>query len=173
MTKSGNSNSGTGSRGRRSAGRRILTILLSSAAVLCMALLACIQIVLSESFLTRTAREIASEYVDGQVGFSDINASVFRSFPNLSVQIDSFSITYPHDRFASFDSTATVSGFPASAGRSPEGDTLASFDRFTLSLNYLSLLTGRVRLRKAELSGPRIFMRSYGEDTANWNILLT
>ena len=173
MTKSGNSNSGTGSRGRRSAGRRILTILLSSAAVLCMALLACIQIVLSESFLTRTAREIASEYVDGQVGFSDINASVFRSFPNLSVQIDSFSITYPHDRFASFDSTTTASGFPASAGRSPEGDTLASFDRFTLSLNYLSLLTGRVRLRKAELSGPRIFLRSYGGDTANWNILRT
>ncbi|MGN1215657.1 MAG: hypothetical protein ACI4TJ_05365, partial [Candidatus Cryptobacteroides sp.] len=149
-------------------GRKVLTILLSVIAAMWIVLLIGIRIILNESFLTRTVQRIASEYVDGEVGFSGIEASVFRSFPNLNVRIDSFSVICPPGRFAACGSGESGPG--SFAGQSPSGDTLASFDRFSLSLNYMSLLAGRIRIRKAGLRSPRIFLHRYDSTCANWDI---
>ncbi|MGN0202754.1 MAG: hypothetical protein ACI399_07620 [Candidatus Cryptobacteroides sp.] len=162
---------GTDGRRGKGKGRKVLSILLSALAAFFIAILLCLQILLNESFLTRAVQRIACEYVEGEVSFSGIEASLFRNFPNLNVRIDSFSITYPHERFAPFDSPAPPAGFPAEAGRSPQGDTLASFDHFSLSLNCLSLVGGRIRLKKAELRKPRIFLRRYDNSSSNWDIL--
>ncbi len=129
-----------------------------------------LQVVLNSNVLTRVADRLASEYVDGDVAFSGIKASMFRSFPNLNVTIDDFSITYPHDRFAAFDSLDVPGGYLLGSGRGETADTLAHFRKLSVSVNYLAAAVGRIRIRHAMLEHPRIFAHQYDSTAANWNI---
>lgn len=157
-------------KGRRP--RRGLKVVLFTILGIWAAVTIALQIVLSTSFLERTADRIASKSIDGSLTYSGIEASMFRSFPNLEVTLDDFSLTYPHGRFSGFDPAEGEGSFFRNAGRSEEGDTLAHFDRFKISLNYLSLLKGRVNVRKAVLEHPRIFLRQYDSTAANWKMFL-
>ncbi|MCR5464799.1 MAG: hypothetical protein K6F06_09745 [Bacteroidales bacterium] len=107
-----------------------------------------IQIALSESFLTKTANRYAAEYVDGEVNFSSVRASVFKSFPNLNLTVDGFSVV----------------------GKDPP-DTLATFDKMSLSVNYLEALRGRIRIKHAILDHPRVFLHKYDSTRASWDII--
>lgn len=151
----------------------ILKGVLWTVAGIWLLLLIALQLILSPSFLSRVTQRVASEYVDGELSFSRIDASMFRSFPNLNVSIEDFSITYPHDRFAAYDSLSPFSALITEAGRAGEADTLAHFDRFDLSVDYVSLLFSRIRVRKARLSHPRIFLRQYDSTAADWNMFRT
>ncbi len=127
---------------------RLLKVFLWSLAGLGIAVLAAIQVALSPKFLTRTAGKYAAEYVDGDVRFESIRASVFRSFPNLNVTADGFSVV----------------------GRDP-ADTLLSLERLSLSLNYMEVLKGNIRIPHAVMEHPRIFLRQYDSTRANWDII--
>lgn len=129
-----------------------------------------LQIVLNSNVLTRVINEVAKEYVDGDVAFSGVKASMFRSFPNLNVTIDNFSMTYPHDRFAAFDSLGAHGEYLRGAGRGEAADTLAHFRKLSVSVNYLAAVTGRIRVRHAILEHPRIFAHQFDSTTANWNM---
>ena len=129
-----------------------------------------LQIALNSKVLARIVNEAANEYVDGDVSFSGIKASMFRSFPNLNVTIDDFSITYPHDRFAAFDSLDVPGNYLLDSGRGEAADTLAHFRKLSVSVNYLAAATGRIRIRHAMLDHPRIFAHQYDSTSANWNI---
>lgn len=129
-----------------------------------------LQIALNSKVLTRVVNDVAKEYVDGDVTFTGIKASMFKSFPNLNVTIDNFSITYPHDRFAAFDSLDVPGGYLLKSGRGEGADTLAHFREFSVSVNYLAAATGRLRIRHAILDHPRIFAHQYDSTTANWNM---
>jgi len=129
-----------------------------------------LQLLMTDSFLTRTANRLAAGYIDGEVRFGRIGASAFRSFPNLEIDIEDGFIVYPHDRFAAFDTL----GFRhplRDAGRSPETDTLLSFRRLSASVDYMAALRGRIHVRKAVLDGARIFAHRYDTATANWDVL--
>jgi hypothetical protein len=128
-----------------------------------------LQIVLTPAFLTSLVDKVARSNVDGDVKFSSINASMVRSFPYLNVTIEDFSITYPHERFNEYDTLARARLF-SKLGRAAEADTLASFRNLSASVNYLSLLRGRFRIRRATLENPRIFLRQYDSTAANWNL---
>ena len=141
-----------------------------------------LQVVLDSAFLAKAVNSIADEYVDGTVAFSRVRASMFRSFPNLNVSIDDFSLTYPHDRFAAYDSLVSPGDSLHNLGRSypvpelvegPGQDTLAHFDRLSVSVNYLEAFRKRIRVRHAILEHPRIFAHRYDSVTANWNIFKT
>ncbi|MGN0189469.1 MAG: hypothetical protein ACI395_08145, partial [Candidatus Cryptobacteroides sp.] len=132
-------------------------------------ILVIVQIVLSPSFLTRTVEGIADDYIDGTLDFGKVSASVFRHFPNVSVTLDSVSLTYPPERFATFDSTGTHNRLMR-RGKGTDADTLASFGKFTVSVNVISLLRGEIRIPYAQMSRPRVFAKSYNDSTANWNI---
>ena len=125
-----------------------LKIVFWSVFGLVAAVFAAIQVALSPKFLTRIANKYASEYVDGDVSFSRLKASMFRSFPNLNVTLDGFSIV----------------------GQDPP-DTLASFDRLSLSVNYMEALKGRIRVRHAILEHPRLFLHQYDSTRANWDMI--
>lgn len=146
--------------------RPLLWALLGIWAVIVIVL----QVVLNSAVLTRIVEKAADEYVDGSVSFSGIKASMFRSFPNLNVTIDNFSITYPHDRFAAFDSLETSGNHLLKVGRGTLADTLAHFDKLSVSVNYLAAATGRIRIRKASLEHPRIFAHQYDSTQCNWNM---
>lgn len=127
------------------------------------------QVVLNSGFLTKNINRIASEYVDGSISFGRVSASMFRSFPNLNLEIEDFSVVYPHDRFASFDSVG-IYGRLLSAGRGEESDTLMSFRNLSVSVNYMNALAGKISIGRAVLDRPRIFVHSYDGENANWNI---
>ena len=78
--------------------KRVVKVLLWIAATWVVILLI-LQVILSSSILTGIVNNAAEEYVDGNISFGKVEVSMFRRFPNLSLALDDFSITYPADRF--------------------------------------------------------------------------
>ena len=155
-------------------GRIIRNILLGLVSLV-LILLVALQVILRPKVLTGIVNQVAATYVDGgELTFDRVKASVIKDFPHLNFTIDGGALTYPHDRFAAFDSTMVEKGrFPLlRAGRAPERDTLASFHRLTASLNYVTLLRKTsYDIRRVELDRPRIFAHYYDSTAANWSIL--
>ena len=143
---------------------------ISVAAVLgiLLVLMVAVQVVLNSAFLTRMAGTLADKYVDGDLRFGSIRASAVSSFPNLNLSVEDFSLTYPHSRFAASDSLWIRNGL-RSAGRSEASDTLASFRKMTLSLNYLSFIRKELKLCEVTLDGARIFAHRNG-GRGNWEL---
>jgi len=133
------------------------------------ALLVVLHIVLSTSFLTKIANKYAAEFVDGQVSFGSISASMFKSFPNLNVSIDDFTLTYPHERFAAYDSIG-IAHHLRDAGRAGTMDTLASFRNLSVAVNYMAAMKGDFRIPGASLDGARIFAHKLDSTTVNWDM---
>lgn len=150
---------------------RALKIALSVVAGILLLLFAAAQIVLNSTFLTRHAAAIAAEYVDGDIHFGRIHASVFSSFPNLKLAVDDFSLTYPHGRFSAYDSLWIPHAL-RNAGRGELADTLASFRKLSLSLDYVGILKGKYRLHEVSIDGARFFAHNM-DSTANWNLFRT
>ncbi len=147
-------------------------ILLWSVLGLWAVLLLGIQVALNSKVLKRIATSLANEYVEGDVDFSSIKASVFKSFPNLNVSIDGFVLTYPHERFAAFDSLIpSRDSLHRSGWHLPTSDTLASFSRLSASVNYMEALKKKIRIPHVVLEHPRIFLHRYDSLTGNWNVL--
>ena len=131
-----------------------------------------VHLALSPAVLTRIVNKYAADYVDGNISFGSASASMFRHFPSLTLTFDDFSITYPADRFDALEQ-AGVQGHLMYHGCSDAADTLASFSRFSASVNIAPLLLGKIRIPHAELVKPRIFAHSYGNGQANWNLFMT
>ncbi len=154
---------------RRGSWRRLKPVLWTFSGIWALVVIV-LQVALNSTVLTRMADRVAGEYVDGTVTFSGIKASMFKSFPNLNVTIDDFSVTYPHDRFAAFDSTDAPGGYLLGAGRGEMADTLAHFRKLSVSVNYLAAAVGKIRIRHAMLERPRVFAHQYDSASANWNM---
>ena len=158
--------------------KKLVRNILIAIAGLLVLLLVAVQLVLSPRTLSRIVNRAVPEYLDeGRVDFSDIRASVLRSFPHLNLRIQDFSLTYPHSRYEAWYPEAdgrrfslNRAGWQREASEEPV-DTLASFRELELSLNYMALIRGRYHIRKAELAHPRIFAHYYDSTAANWDIL--
>lgn len=144
---------------------------------LVLVLLVTLQVLLRPQVLTRIVNKVATEYVEGDVNFSQVRAHVIKSFPYLNLDIKGFSITYPHSRYARYDSLyseSTQRRFSLlRAGNGKEGtDTLAAFGQLNMSVDYMALLGRKViHVHRLELSRPRIFAHYFDSTAANWNIL--
>lgn len=115
------------------------------------------QILLSPRVSEKVIREYAPQYYAGSFSMGRASISVFRHFPRLTVDIDSLDLTYPAVWFEA-DACERV-------------DTLASFRKFSASLNTLSLMRGMLQLNHIELEHPRVFIRHYDEGRFNWSII--
>ena len=125
---------------------------------------------LHSAMFPRTVSRLAGDYIDGDLEIGRLEASVFRHFPNIHVETEDLRLTYPHDRFAAYDSVG-IAGILREAGRGSQRDTLAAFRNFSLTLDLSSALRGRFRIRSVELDGARIYAHQYDSATANWQIL--
>lgn len=128
-----------------------------------------LKLVLTPSFLTKTVNDFAAQYVDGQLHFGRIEAKLF---PHVGLSLSDAVLTYPHDRFAAYDSVG-VRSFLRRRGRGAEQDTLASFGRLFASVNLVRLLGGNIHVSEIALDKARIYAHQYDDSTANWQIFRT
>ncbi len=156
------------SKDKRKGGRTLLKICAWGIGIWLVILIA-LQAVLSPAILTGLVNRAAGDYIDGELHFGRASASVITNFPNLNVTLEDVSLTYPPDRFTSFYGNVP-DGRLLRSGHSPDADTLASFKRFSTSIDLASLIAGHIRIPSLELSKPRIFAKHYSENDANWNI---
>ena len=146
---------------------------------LILVLLVAVQVLLRPRVLTGIVNRIAADYVEGDVSFRRVKAHVIKSFPYLNVEADDFLITYPHARYARYDTLYPDTGrrfslMKAGNERVPEGgtDTLASFRRLTVSVDYMAFLNRKtIHVHSATLERPRIFAHYFDSTAANWDIL--
>lgn len=144
---------------------KVLLIVLGSV----IGLLLVLQIVLNSRIVDKVVDKYAAEYVDGDLDYSRVKVSLLRNFPSVRLSIDSLSITYPHDRFAAWDSLGVQSRM-REAGRSEQVDTLAKFSRFSVAMNPFPLLKGKVKVKFVGIRGLRAYAHMYNDSTANWNM---
>lgn len=135
-----------------------------------IAILAAVQAVLSSGALDKVIDRYAQELIDGSISHKGIRISLFRHFPNISVDIQDCNITYPADRFDMAESDGWH-GRLDNKGHGDTADTLAAFDRFRASLNILSLVHGKINIPFAQLTAPRIFAHRFHDGQANWDII--
>ena len=156
-------------------GWKIIRNALIALAAVVLTVLVTLQIVLRPQVLTRLVNRIAADYVEGDVDFGNIRAHVIKSFPYINVEATDFSITYPHGRYAQYDTLYPDNGRRFSlmrAGRGTEKDTLAALKELSVSVDYMAFLKGKeIHVHKAELTHPRIFAHYYDSTAANWDIL--
>jgi len=148
---------------------RITGIVLGAIVALLVLLMLGVQIFLGSGKARQIVDKVAAESIDGSLSYSRLRFSAFRRFPNLSLTLDSVSLTYPHDRYARYDGAGMRNALLA-AGRGEEADTLAAFDRFSVAVNPWRLLGRQIRLTDATLSGMRAFAHAYPDSAANWQI---
>ena len=134
-----------------------------------IALFGILELVLSPSVLTGLVNKYANEYIDGELKFSKASISMFKRFPNVVLSLEDFSITYPADRFDLLEKEG-VQGHLMYKGCGEIADTLASFRKFSASLNVPALLTGAIHVPHVRLDKPRIFAHSYYDGSTNWDI---
>ena len=99
-----------------------------------LSLLILMEIILSGPILTRIVSKVAAEYVDGDIHFGKVSASMFRRFPATVLTLEDFNITYPADRFDSIEKAGAQSHL-IQRGCSEEADTLVSFKKFAVGVN--------------------------------------
>lgn len=149
---------------------RVLKWTIGSVAAFIVLAVVALQVMLNSSTLEKLAYKFIPRFVDADVRIDGISASAIRSFPNLNVEVSGVTITYPHSRYAEYDSVG-VDGILRHAGRGADVDTLASFNKLRLSVSYLSALLGRIHIQEASIDRPRLYAHSYSPEKANWNIL--
>ncbi len=160
------------------AGKIIRNSLIGLVALV-LVLLVALQVLLRPQVLTGIVNRIAADYVEGDVSFREVKAHVIKSFPFLNVEAQDFAITYPHSRYARYDSLypdtqRRFSLLKMGWQRGVENgqDTLASFRRLQVSVDYKAFLQKKgIHVHRLELERPRIFAHYYDSTAANWDIL--
>lgn len=134
-----------------------------------VAVILILEILLSTPLLTRSVNRIAADYIDGEISFGKVTASMLKNFPSMTLTLEDLSITYPSDRFDKEEKSGPQ-GMLMYMGNGESADTLASFSRFTTSIRVFPVLFGKLIVREVSLEGPRIFAHAYGNGRMNWNM---
>lgn len=151
--------------------KKLLKILLWISGIW-VALLILAEILLSSGMTTDAINRYASEYIDGELRFGRIKVSTLRNFPHVCLTLEDFSVTYPADRFDRLEKQGPQ-GHLMYHGNGEAADTLASFSNFSISINPVPLIMGKIHIPEVELVKPRIFAHSYDDGSANWDIFIT
>lgn len=136
-----------------------------------MVLIAALQVLLHSRVVDNLIDKCAAEYIDGDLNYSKLDISLFKSFPKIRVTIDTLSLTYPHDRFARYDGKGPRD-VRLDAGRGAEKDTLAAFDQFSVAVNPWQLVGGRIRVSDVRLHKLALYAHDFGDET-NWQMFKT
>ncbi len=94
----------------------------------------------------------ANKNLRATVDFSDVDLSLIRNFPNLSVKIENLSVI-------------GVEQF--------QGDTLAYMDNLGLTIDIMSVIRGNeIEIKKINLDNPYVHVKVLADGTANYDIAI-
>ena len=128
-----------------------------------------LQIVLNSSMVRNAIDKAAAESINGSLRYSSLHFSLIKAFPRLRVDIDSLSITYPHELFAEYDGQGAPSPLLAE-GRGAVEDTLVSLDRFSAAINIWRLFAAKVRVHHLDIDHPLVYYHAYDSTATNLDI---
>ncbi|MBO4595486.1 MAG: hypothetical protein J5632_02605 [Bacteroidales bacterium] len=148
--------------------RRLAKIAGIIAGVLAVLIVA-LQIVLNSRFVRNAIDKAAAENINGSLRYSRIHFSLIKAFPRLRVDVDSLSITYPHELFAQYDGVGAPSPLLAE-GRGAVEDTLVSLDRFSAAVNLWRLFAAKVRVHHIEVDHPLVYYHAFDSTATNLDI---
>lgn len=131
-----------------------------------------LEILLSTSIVTNTVNRIAGRYIDGEISFGKVSASLLKKFPSVTFSFEDFCITYPSDRY-DVSENDDPQGALMFRGCGEDADTLATFSSFTASVRVTPLIFGQVKIPEISLKQPVIYAHSYPDGNANWDIFIT
>lgn len=118
--------------------------------------------ILSPSQLTPLAQKYANEYLDATVSFGRMELTFWKTFPDISVDIDKTQIlTHAFNKLPAEERTK----LPAYQ------DTLLVMDKFHAGVNVLKLLVGEVEINDVMLDGPQANVVIYSPTIASYNII--
>lgn len=147
---------------------KIMKVLLWIAGIW-LGILIALQVLVSPKVLSGIVDKFASEYIDGDLSFSNVRLRMFRHFPNVGISIEDCALTYPAERFDSLEAAGPQARL-VFQGTGETADTLISVRRFSAGINAGALLFGKVSIPHIIVSQPRVFAHSYDSLNANWNI---
>ncbi|MDO6431595.1 AsmA-like C-terminal region-containing protein [Flavitalea sp. BT771] len=101
--------------------------------------------------ITRLIKEQINKNIAAKVDFSDVDLSLFRNFPRLSVALDSLRVT-GIDEFSE--------------------DTLVSAQRINVALDLFSVFGSEMKIHSIRVDHPRVHAIVHKNGHANWNITL-
>ena len=128
-----------------------------------------LQIFLDSGKFRQMVDEAAAEAIDGSLRYSRIKVSLIKTFPNIALEVDSLSITYPHEKFSEYDGKGVRSRL-LSAGRGEQEDTLVSVGSISASVNPWRFLGGTIRVNHLRVDRPRAYLHKYTDDASNLDI---
>lgn len=101
--------------------------------------------------ITTLIKEQINKNIAAKVDFSDVDLSLFRNFPRLSVALDSLRVT-GLDEFS--------------------GDTLVSARRINVALDLFSVFGSEMKIHSIAVDRPRVHAIMHKNGHANWSITL-
>lgn len=123
------------------------------------ALVLCLLVwIFTPSRLTPMVRDIAAEYIDGDVSIGKVELTVWSTFPNARIDIDSLAV-----RSAALESSK--SAFTAYT------DTLLAFDHLHGGIDLSRLATGEIRLTDVEIRALGVNALALDSSRTNFDIL--
>ncbi|MGQ9846442.1 MAG: AsmA family protein [Bacteroidales bacterium] len=87
--------------------------------------------------------------VNAKVDFKDFSIGIFKTFPNLYIELDQLSVVGVNDF---------------------EGDTLAYLPKFTASLDIMSVFSDQIKVKSIKLDKPIVNLLVLKNGKANWDI---
>jgi len=132
--------------------KKILKITIKSILVLLLVvilLLVLVPILFKDKIMEKVKTEI-NKSVNAKVDFADFDLSVFRSFPQLNIELTQLQVV-GIDTFAK--------------------DTLVKFDKFSVDVNLMSAISGdEIKVKAVDLYKPSIFVKVLKGGKANYDI---
>lgn len=147
------------------AGRKILRGLIAAVAGLFFLVAAALYLLTSTSLAGRLVSAFTQELLDADLKFSRLDLSLFRSWPDVNVRLDSVCVTYPHSRFE------MVAEMPLQGDGCGDGaDTLLRCVSLEASARLIPLLKGNIDISGVDADALRVYAHNYGNGMANWNV---
>lgn len=151
--------------------RNILLRIIAWSVCIWAAVILIIEILLSTSLLTTSVNRIAARYIDGEISFGRVSASMLKNFPSMTITLEDLNITYPSDRFDELEKKGPQ-GMLMYRGSGEISDTLATFSRFTASVRVLPLLFDNLLIPQVSLESPTIYAHTYMNGHSNLNMFI-
>ncbi len=150
---------------KRNPVSRILKVLLwafTVIVVLIALILGTATLLLTPEKLTPIAEKYANEYLDANVNVGKIELTLWGTFPQLRIDVDSLSIVSK-----SLNSTDSITRqlLPVNA------DTVLTLGHFHGGINISSLLSGKIELYDILVQRPMVNLVAVNDSTANYNII--